>query len=220
MGPVFRHDKQRLVGDLLDVLNPLFVEPGGNMLDGVQAKAVATRLFHDPAGPVFDLLGDGVIAKVDIFAHQIIEVTHLIINLIVPAFAGVVVDDFKNAVFIRVFNVVDAAEAFVVPDKLGILPGAGREGVAGPGFALDDLIVDLRAILLVHALNADGLFFIGTHFVVHHHVQQHGNVVALEGVDGFQQLRFVTVFRGDTAFLVKLAQIEQVIGVIADRIPA
>ena len=88
------------------------------MLDGVQTKTVAARLFHDPAGPVFDLLGHGVIAKVDIFAHQVVEVAHLIINLIVPAFAGVVVDDFKDAIFIGVFNVVDAAEAFVVPDKL------------------------------------------------------------------------------------------------------
>ena len=77
------------------------------MLNGVQTKTVAARLFHDPAGPVFDLLG-----------HQVIEVAHLIINLIVPAFAGVVVDDFKDAVFIGVFNMVDAAEAFVVPDKL------------------------------------------------------------------------------------------------------
>jgi hypothetical protein len=56
--------------------------------------------------------------------------------------------------------------------------------------------------------------------VVHHHVQQHGDVVAFEGVDGFQQLRFVTVFRGDTAFLVKFAQIEQIVRVIANRIPA
>jgi hypothetical protein len=100
MGPVFRHDKQRLVGDLLNVLNPLFVKPGGNMFYRIQTKTVALRLLHDPAGPVFDLFGHGVIAKVDILAHQIIEVTHLIINLIVPAFAGVVVDDFKDAVFI------------------------------------------------------------------------------------------------------------------------
>jgi hypothetical protein len=56
--------------------------------------------------------------------------------------------------------------------------------------------------------------------VVDHHVQQHGNVVAFEGINGLQQLRLVAVFRGDTAFLVKLAKIEQVIGVIADRIPA
>jgi hypothetical protein len=78
----------------------------------------------------------------------------------------------------------------------------------------------LRAVLLVHALNAHGLFFIGAHFVVDHHVQQHGDVVAFQGVDGLQQLRFIAVFGGDTAFLVKLAEIEQIVGVIADRIPA
>jgi hypothetical protein len=52
-------------------------------------------LIHHPARPVFDLLGDGVITKIDIFAHQIIKITQLIINLIVPAFAGVIVNDFK-----------------------------------------------------------------------------------------------------------------------------
>ena len=36
------------------------------MLDGVQTKTVAARLFHEPAGPVFDLSVTGVIAKVDI----------------------------------------------------------------------------------------------------------------------------------------------------------
>jgi hypothetical protein len=97
------------------------------MFYGIQTKTVALGLFHDPAGPVFDLFGHGVIAKVDIFAHQIIEVTHLIINLIVPAFAGVVVDDFKDAVFIGVFNMVDAAEAFKIPDKCEYCPArAGK----------------------------------------------------------------------------------------------
>ncbi len=218
--PVFRHDKQRLVGDLLNVLYPLFVKPGGNMLDGVQTKTVAARLFHDPAGPVFYFLGDGMVAKVDVFAHQIIEVTHLVIDLVVPAFAGVVVDDFKNAVFIGVFNMIDTAEAFVIPDKLRILPGAGREGVACPCFTLNDLISDLRAVLFIHALYADRLFLICPHFMVDHHVQQYGNVVAFEGVDGLQQLRFVTIFCGDAAFLIKLAEIEQIVRVIANRIPA
>lgn len=181
------------------------------MLDGIQTKTVAARLFHDPAGPVFDLFGDRVIAKINILAHQIIEVTHLIINLIVPAFASVVVDDFKDAVFIRVFNMVHAAEAFVIPDELGILPGTGREGIAGPGFTLNDFIINLRAVLLVHALNADRFFLVCPHLVVHHDVQQHGDIIAFQRLYGLQQLRFVTVFRGNTAFLVKFAEIEQIV---------
>jgi hypothetical protein len=36
------------------------------MFYGIQTKTVALGLFHDPAGPVFDLFGHGVIAKVDI----------------------------------------------------------------------------------------------------------------------------------------------------------
>lgn len=108
VGPVFRHDKQRLRCNFLNVLNPLLIKPGGNVFDGVQTKTVTASLFHDPAGPVFDLLSDSMVAKINVFAHQIIKITHLIINLVVPAFTGVVVDDFKNAVFIGVFNMVDA----------------------------------------------------------------------------------------------------------------
>jgi hypothetical protein len=47
--------------------------------------------------------------------------------------------------------------------------------------------------------------------VVHHHVQQHGDIIAFQRLNGLQQLRFVTVFRGDTAFLVKFAEIEQIV---------
>ena len=43
---------------------------------------------------------------------------HGIINLIVPAFAGVVVNNFKYAIFIRVFDMADTAKTFEIPDKL------------------------------------------------------------------------------------------------------
>ncbi|MNP44508.1 hypothetical protein D3C76_1383730 [compost metagenome] len=119
-----------------------------------------------------------MIAKIDVFAHQVVEIPHLIIDLIVPAVAGVVIHDFEDAVFVGVFNVIDAAEAFVIPDKLGILPGANREGVPRPGLTFDHLVVNLRSILLIHPLHADRLFLICAHFVVHHHVQQYGDLIA------------------------------------------
>ncbi|MND91944.1 hypothetical protein D3C80_840860 [compost metagenome] len=72
---------------------------------------------------------------------------------------------------------INAAKAFEIPDKLRILSAADREGVACPGFAFDDFFIDLGSVLLINALHTDGLFFIRTHFVVHHHVQQHRNVI-------------------------------------------
>ena len=147
------------------------------MLDGIEAKTVALGLLHHPACPVFNLLGDGVVTKINIFAHQIIKVAEFVIHLIVPAFSGVIIDDFENAVFGGVFDMVDAAEAFEVPDKLRVLTRAGREGVAGPGLTFDNLIVNLRAIIGVYALDANVFFLIGPHFVVDHHVQQYRNVV-------------------------------------------
>ena len=65
-----------------------------------------------------------MVTEIDIFAHQIVEITHFVIDLIVPAFAGVVIDDFEDAILIGVFDVVDAAKAFVIPDELRILSGA------------------------------------------------------------------------------------------------
>ena len=118
-----------------------------------------------------------MIAKIDVFAHQIIKITQLIINLIVPAFAGVVVHDFKNAVFGWVFDMVNTAEAFKVPNELRVLARAGREGVARPAFAFDDLIVYLRAVLGVNPLDTNILFLICAHLVVNHHVEQYGNII-------------------------------------------
>ena len=41
----------------------------------------------------------------------------------------------------------------------------------------DDFVVNLRAVIGVHALDANVFFLIGPHFVVDHHVQQYRNVV-------------------------------------------
>ena len=46
-----------------------------------------------------------MIAEIDIGAHQIVKVAELIIDLFIPAFAGVIVDDFKHTVFRRVLDV-------------------------------------------------------------------------------------------------------------------
>ena len=190
------------------------------MLDGIQAKAVAMGLIHHPARPVFDFLGDGVITKIDIFSHQIIKITQLIINLIVPAFAGVIVNDFENAVFGGILYMVNAAEAFEIPNELRVLACAGREGVARPAFAFDNLIVYLRAIFGVNALDADLFFLIRAHFVVNHHVQQYGNIIVFQRVNRRQQLVFIAVFGGDGSLLVEFAQIKQIVGVIANGIAA
>lgn len=145
----------------------------------VQAKAVTVGLFHDPTSPIFNLFRNRVIAKIDIFPHQIVEITQLIINLIVPAIAGIVIDDLKNAVFVGILDVINAAETVIVPNKVGILARAGREGVARPAFAFNDVVIDLRAVILIHALNADTFFFVCAHFVVHDDVEQHRNIIFL-----------------------------------------
>lgn len=114
--------------------------------------------------------------------NMIVEITQLIINLIVPAIAGIVIDDLKNAVFVGILDVINAAETVIVPNKVGILARAGREGVARPAFAFNDVVIDLRAVILIHALNANTFFFVCAHFVVHDDVEQHRNIIFFERV--------------------------------------
>ncbi len=104
----------------------------------------------------------------------------------------------------------------MIPDESGVLPFAGGKGVAGPGFAFNDFIIDLIAIELVHTIDMDAFFFIGAHFVVYHHIEQHGDTVLVQGLDGLMQLVFGAVFGGDRSFLIELTQIKQIVSVVAD----
>ncbi|MEI0393133.1 hypothetical protein R1M90_14630, partial [Klebsiella sp. 79945] len=54
--------------------------------------------------------------------------------------------------------------------------------------------------------------------MVDHHIQQHGDIVLLQGVDRRQQLRFVAIFGGDRPFLIKLAEVKEIVGIIADGV--
>ena len=56
--------------------------------------------------------------------------------------------------------------------------------------------------------------------MVDHLIQQHGDIVLLQGVDRRQQLRFVAIFGGDRPFLIKLAEVKEIVGIIADGVTA
>ena len=99
---------------------------------------------------------------------------------------------------------VDTAKTFEIPDKLRVLPGTGGEGVTRPAFALNDFFINLRTVISIYTLHANSFFFIRAHFVVDYHVQQHRNVITFQGVNGGQQLCFITIFSRDAAFLIKL----------------
>ncbi len=80
----------------------------------VRAKAVTVGLFHDPTSPIFNLLRNRVIAKNRYFHPSEVEITHLIINLIVPAIAGIVIDDSKCRL-VGILDMINAAETVIVP---------------------------------------------------------------------------------------------------------
>ncbi len=56
--------------------------------------------------------------------------------------------------------------------------------------------------------------------MVEHHIHDHANLVRAKGVHRRFQLLFVAIFGGTRAFLIELAQIKQIVTVIADGIAA
>ena len=55
------------------------------MLNRIRGESRRSRFVPSPTRPVLNLLGHRPITEVDIFAHQVVEVTHFIIDLIVPS---------------------------------------------------------------------------------------------------------------------------------------
>lgn len=64
------------------------------------------------------------------------------------------------------------------------------------------------------------LFLICAHLVVDHHIKQHRNIVLVKGRNGGKELGFITIFRGNGAFLVELAEVKQIVAVVADGVTA
>ncbi len=160
-----------------------------------------------------------MIAEIDIGAHQIVKVAELIIDLFIPAFAGVIVDDFKHTVFRRVLDVVNAAKTFVVPDKLRILSGAHREGVARPCLALNDLLVNLRTILLIDALNAQSLFSSAPILWLTTTSSSTAILCSFRALIAASNCA-LSPYLVATDPLIKLAEVKEIVGIIADGVTA
>lgn len=120
------------------------------MFGGVKAEAVARQRVQQPARPVFEFLRHRGVAELHVGAHQVVVVAFLVVDLIVPAVVAVVVGDFKHPFVVRLLNIVDAAEAFVIPDKLGMHALATGKGEAGVGQRVEALVVDIVAVVGVH----------------------------------------------------------------------
>ncbi len=176
------------------------------MLGGVQAEAVARQAFQQPARPVFELLRHGGIAELHVGPHQIVVVAFFVVNLIVPAVVAIVVGDFEHPFVVRLLNVIDAAEACVIPDKLGMHALTAGKSEAGVGQRVEALVVDVVAVVGVHLEHVYLFFLVRAKLVVEHHVVEYPHAVFAQRSGGVFECRLVAVFGGYAAFLVKFAE--------------
>lgn len=123
------------------------------MLHCIKTKTVAVGLFYYPLRPECNLFGYRVIAEIDIVAHQEVIVAIFTVDLVVPAVAGIIIDDFKNAIFVRVFSMIYAAKTVEIPDKGGVLTRTAWKSLAGPGLIFNTLFINMVTIVRVNAVN-------------------------------------------------------------------
>lgn len=148
----------------------------------VQVKVVIVGLFYDLMSLIFNFFCNCVIVKIDIFFYQIVKIIYFIINLIVLVIVGIVIDDFKNVVFVGIFDVINVVEIVIVLNKVGILVCVGREGVVCLVFVFNDVVIDLCVVILIYVLNVNMFFFVCVYFVVYDDVEQYCNIIFFECV--------------------------------------
>lgn len=91
--------------------------------------------------------------------------------MIVLVIVGIVIDDFKNVVFVGIFDVINVVEIVIVLNKVGILVCVGREGVVCLVFVFNDVVIDLCVVILIYVLNVNMFFFVCVYFVVYDDVE-------------------------------------------------
>ncbi|WP_411899872.1 hypothetical protein, partial [Salmonella enterica] len=80
--------------------------------------------------------------------------------------AGLVSEHLTKSAFSGSLDVIQASERGVWPIKVGILARVCRASVGRPTFAFNEVVIDLRAVILILALNANTFLSVCAHLVV------------------------------------------------------
>lgn len=143
-------------------------------------------------------------------------VSLLIIDITVlgPAL-GLVAHDLVNTGLLIGGIIVDAAEMIPVVLQVAVLLASARKVKPNPGFDLI-LVADLfGAVVRVDFNNLALLLAIRGETVIQDRIEVDANATVLGRLAHLHQLVFGAPFGGDAALLVKLAEIIQVIDVVA-----
>ena len=194
------------------VFEPAGVEVRSHVLDGVQAQPVHAGRLDVPLAPAVQLLADARLGDVYVAAHQVVKVTELGVDGLVPLLAF----EEPQSVALRGFIPVDAVETRPVPREVRVRARAPRERETCPRLDRLGLADRLMAILGVDRGGSHGLRRVGAHAVVEDDVGTHRDARRAQSLDGCQILVLRPVLRRHGAPLVELAQVVQVVDAVAD----
>ena len=149
--PVFRDNEEVGINRVAHMAYPVAEEPCRNVFGRIQTETIHLYLFGKPPAPIFQFLVDSPVSEFDIRAHEIIEVAVFLVDLLIPFAVAIFVDETENAVLIRLFDVVDAAEALQVPDEFGMRAVSAGKGEARIGVRLEILVLYIGAVIGIDA---------------------------------------------------------------------
>ncbi|MNV39974.1 hypothetical protein D3C71_1315730 [compost metagenome] len=215
--PVFGNHEQVLLDGLAHMADPIPEEPGGNVLCRIEPETVDTNLLGQPSPPIFQFLIDGLVAKLDIGAHQVVEIAKLVVDLVIPFAFAIFVDEPEDTAFVRIFDAVDTAEALLIPDEFRVRAAAPGKVEACMSERLELLFLDLGAVVGIDPPDTDSLFLVGAHLVIEYHVVDHTDAVFVQDPACMFERSLVAIFGRDRSFLIEFTEIEQVVGVVTNR---
>ena len=212
--PEFAHRENLAAGALSHGMQPFMEEIEANMLDSVQAEAVDTSLGQEPEAPAFQFLDHRPLGEVQIGEHQVVVVASLAADHAFPV--RIRLAELEDGAFTAPLVPVDTIEVLLVPGKAGIFSAPGREVEARPGLDLGFVAKFDASVVWVDAVDAHRLGGIGAGLMVEHDIGVDLDATAVAGLDQAQVVVLAAVLGGDTAFLVELAQVVQVVGAVTD----
>ena len=109
-------------------------------------------------------------------------------------------------------------EAFGCPDKIGISAFSSREIKNGPGGDLFDACCFLFPVSCITFFGIYYFCSVSTNLVIQYDISININSIFLTGMDCSQIFRFCAIFGCNTAFLVKFAEVVQIIHRITDTV--
>ena len=214
--PELAHEEPPLTMRLVQSRNEFPQELLGEMFHSVETNAFEGHFFGQPDTPVNHILADFWVVVVEIGEHEIIIIPFLAVHIIrVSPILGVIPQDLVDGRLVVVGVVVRAGEVIPVVLLLAVLFLPRLEIKAQPAIDLVRLADLLGAVFGIDLLRAALLLVVRGGLVVQHGVPVDAHADVVCGLDHLQQLLLGAPFGGDGPLSVELAEVVEVVDVVA-----